>query len=448
MRLTSFAVPLLIAGIYFNACDAAQKFPVPADREQAAAQETVDSIYKTALRNAKSTPQKVALASRLFDEAVSSQSPANRFALYMTAKDLYLDADQHHKALKVLNKVESEFSFDGTGQINDVLTDASTARVDAYGRFLISFDYQDAVFRALQQGDFKLAETLAEHAEKSARKARNNELSEAAERLVKGVEELAQHQQTLKTHRDTLNSNPNDPAANLEVGQYVCLIEQKWDDGLKRLQKAGASQWSSIAGDELAASPNALKVGDAWWDIAETLPEIYQRLAKKRAGEWYDRISDMLTGLEQTKVAQRLATLNPQVNVTGRMVPPGQSQKKLASDRHKGSAASAVNTEKNIYFLEMRTAQKLNDMRVRFNAEMSGKPARSRGNISISLDGETWFKVEEWSTESCLRAENFANWNEIALESNDLLTVERVAVKFEYTGGSHGLHIYEVDLVR
>ncbi|MBD3676670.1 MAG: hypothetical protein HUJ26_24420 [Planctomycetaceae bacterium] len=447
MRLIKFAVMASIAVLYFDSCEAAQKLPVPSEQEQSTAQKTIDSTYRNAFRASRTSPQKNALATQLMNEAASSQSPANRFALYMTAKDLYVDADQHHNAIKVLKKAETDFSFDGTEQIKEVLIDAGRARVDAFGRYLISYDYREAVLNSLQDGDLKLAETLAEHAEDSARNSRNKELLDAAKQLVNGVENFAEQQEKLDALRDTLKSNPGDPAANLEVGKYVCLIEQNWQEGLKLLQKSGNLQWSLIAGTELAESPNALKAGDVWWEVAETLPEIYQMLAQRRAAYWYDQTLETLTGIEQTKVEQRLASLNPQVKVTGMAARPNQFQTRLANDRHKGSAASAVNTENNIYFLELRKAQKLNALRLRFNAEMSGE-GRSHGNISLSLDGETWFKVGDWSTESCQRAANFANWNEIVLQASDLLTIERMAVKFDYTGGSHGLYIYEVDLVQ
>ena len=69
-----------------------------------------------------------------------------------------------------------------------------------------------------------------------------------------------------------LQTDPQDPTANLTAGRYECLVAGKWDAGSKKLAAGSDETLRSLAAKDLAA-PGDLEqqtdVGDGWWELAK-----------------------------------------------------------------------------------------------------------------------------------------------------------------------------------
>ena len=70
-----------------------------------------------------------------------------------------------------------------------------------------------------------------------------------------------------------MKCDPNDAAANLLVGQWYCLSQQNWQQGLANLAKSNDAELKALALQELNSPPTdpqqQVKLGDAWWDLAQ-----------------------------------------------------------------------------------------------------------------------------------------------------------------------------------
>ncbi len=92
--------------------------------------------------------------------------------------------------------------------------------------------------------------------------------------------------QEAKVALEVLRKDANDAAASLIVGKYRCFVCGEWEQGLPLLAKGGDADLKAAATAELkgAASANEqVKLGDAWWDLAEKRKARRKGIVKSRA---------------------------------------------------------------------------------------------------------------------------------------------------------------------
>jgi hypothetical protein len=70
----------------------------------------------------------------------------------------------------------------------------------------------------------------------------------------KDVTEAKSRYQSMKNTLQTLARNPDEPAANLEMGQFLCFIKANWDLGLRFLAKGADPAMKALADEKLATS--------------------------------------------------------------------------------------------------------------------------------------------------------------------------------------------------
>jgi hypothetical protein len=70
----------------------------------------------------------------------------------------------------------------------------------------------------------------------------------------------------------TLAAMPDDAAANLTMGRYLCLVRNDWQAGSQHLIRGSDTLLQSAANKELAAPVSAeaqMELADAWWHIGD-----------------------------------------------------------------------------------------------------------------------------------------------------------------------------------
>ncbi|MBD3675150.1 MAG: hypothetical protein HUJ26_16660 [Planctomycetaceae bacterium] len=151
---------------------------------------------------------------------------------------------------------------------------------------------------------------------------------------------------------------------------------------------------------------------------------------------------------EKEKIDQAFPELNSKLEVRGTEgFPDLKRAKEVGRDPHKG--ISGADDALNVYFLKLQTPVNINDLFLMINGQMThlGR-GTSLGKISASLDGEQWFPVGEWDTESCLLAAKRKNLWGIKLSGPEMLEIKKIAVKFDYTKGSDRFEVFQVTAVR
>jgi hypothetical protein len=110
---------------------------------------------------------------------------------------------------------------------------------------------------------------------------------------------------------ERLKQNPNDPAANLTVGHYRCLVKGDWENGLPLLALGDDEDLKELATKELGEVTQAdeqVELGDGWWELAKEEEGRAQEQLRRRAAHWYLQARPSLSGLTKKRIALRLAT--------------------------------------------------------------------------------------------------------------------------------------------
>lgn len=171
-------------------------------------------------------------------------------------------------------------------------------------------------------------------------------------------------------------------------------------------------------------------------DVCELMGKACKRVGNRELAERFDD--------PKTAVAEKLEGLDV---VKGERSATREAKTVIGVDRHAGW--TGAQDLKNSYFVKLRSPANVNGMRVQFQGKMGGaKLGTSEGKVSVSLNGKDWFEVSKWDTEILAKTDQIDGWNEFELSGPELMTVDRVAVKFDFTGGSRRLYVSQVGVVQ
>jgi hypothetical protein len=163
---------------------------------------------------------------------------------------------------------------------------------------------------AVENDRFDEAEPLLQAAAAAARKAKQGDLVRQIVLRSKEIEQMQGQFKNAQAARAALRSKPEDPAANLLLGKYLCLVKGDWSRGLPYLALGDDAQLKALAVRELAtpSGPDAqIRLGDRWWELAEGNESAQGRRFGQRAAYWYAQAIDELpAGLHKIRIEKRL----------------------------------------------------------------------------------------------------------------------------------------------
>ncbi|MBS0204798.1 MAG: LamG domain-containing protein [Planctomycetes bacterium] len=134
---------------------------------------------------------------------------------------------------------------------------------------------------------------------------------EDAEFLARQFMEIRDAFALARNARDKLQTNPDDPAANLAWGLFVCFYKQDWASGLPLLAKSNDPVWEPLALRELArptTDDEWLAHGDAWYDAGVAKSHRIRILTSLQADKAWQQALAITT-------AARLQDIEQQVNL-------------------------------------------------------------------------------------------------------------------------------------
>jgi hypothetical protein len=137
---------------------------------------------------------------------------------------------------------------------------------------------------------------------------------------VKAVEQLQKVEETeyngLREARQTLAARPDDPDANLWLGQFYCFHKGSWDRGLPLLAKGSDPGLKALAQKELkpSATLDVLReVADAWWDRAQETSGVLKAQLQRHAYHRYLLCLPGRDAVDEAEIDRRLRLLGEQV---------------------------------------------------------------------------------------------------------------------------------------
>jgi len=274
------------------------------------AERTVKSIFKDDY--AKRSPADLqALARKLLDKASeSADDPASHYVLCREAQALAGQAGDIDTAVAAIDEMARLFEVDGPEMKSAALARATTNVRTPDLAHRLATHWLSLLDDALGQDKYDLAATCATRAESLAKSAQDGGLAAQAQARGKEVFAFRNEHRLAQAAFKTLKSDPNDAAANVSAGRFLCLVRGRWEEGVKLLAKGSDAALRDAATKEAgkpAAAPAQAEAGDAWSEAAdkERNPVLKGRL-HARAAHWYEQALPNLTGLAQARVQKRL----------------------------------------------------------------------------------------------------------------------------------------------
>jgi hypothetical protein len=288
-----------------------EKAAVPAEAEQEKARKLVLEVYQKQYDRAATPEDQIALARKLLDKVQQEEiDPPGRFILLVMARELAERARHWGTAVEAIDELNAGFRIDAAEMKTEVLEGFAKLARTLPEHALIAEAALPLVDEAAAQANVALAGRIAKLAQAEAGKARNRELQIAARASAKQAQELAKVAKDVEAAREALKLNPQDPAANLVLGRFLCFVRGDWAGGLPCLAASSDESLKALAQKDLArpASPaDMVPLGNQWWDLGEKDQAAGQKPCRLRAAHWYRASLDGLApGLERDMVQKRV----------------------------------------------------------------------------------------------------------------------------------------------
>ncbi len=269
--------------------------------------------YQEEYTQAQTAVARRLLAEKILQKGVETKdNPVARFVLLRLARDVAWKAEDTRLTFEAIDRLGEGFTLDPWAMKAElVAVTAKQARRQAEHK--AAADQALTVMRgALEADACAAAQEMTKLAMSEAGKARDRDLVAQARAGQKQAQQVAKSLEQVDAARAVLKATPNDPAANLTVGRYECLMKGDWARGLEHLARCGDKALATLAADDVAAPKGdaaRLKLADGWWDSAQRADGRERDAMLLRAGYWYQQLGAIDDALVQTKVENRVAQI-------------------------------------------------------------------------------------------------------------------------------------------
>ncbi|MDY0170460.1 MAG: formylglycine-generating enzyme family protein [Thermoguttaceae bacterium] len=288
-----------------------ERKPVPGSSEQQEVRRAIDDIHETAA--SQEPAEALKLANKLAELAERAENTTERFVLLRRASELASDGGDARRMLELVGRIGEEYEVDQL-LAQAVMLNGFAAKATGEEKILALVDASAGVIEeALAAERVDLANLLSDLVYQACvPPARVDPVVRAAALARRReVQALREQWEKVQEARATLESNPNDEAANTIVGSWYCYVHDNWDQALPHFAKGSDSALQALADREVSSPPESataqVELADAWWDLAQTAEPDSSRAWLTRAKYWYKQAHPQVTSpLMKAKVAQRL----------------------------------------------------------------------------------------------------------------------------------------------
>ena len=286
--------------------------PVPEEASLALAEKKLRESLNVDF--AKTLPNdRRALAQKLLALAdASADDPTTRYAMFRGCHTIAIEIFEPQLAMQALEGIirnylvnADQLKLEAFEKIKEAATDKNITALRIVTEMAMA-----ASDIASTTEDFAITAKYAQAAIASAKRGMlPAALLEEAEGQLAKAKKSAEAFAPVKDAIEKLKADPNDLDAADLVGRYRCFTQGRWDEGTKFLARGATGALKAAAALDAAAprgGPPDLKLAEAWWDAAQTAPEIEKRSLEYRARYWYAHALPALTGEARTQAENRL----------------------------------------------------------------------------------------------------------------------------------------------
>lgn len=295
------------------AVDVSKRAPVPDPAKQKESEKLIKDLFKEQFaKKGKSDRQELTRQLLRQADKTAEDLPA-LWVLYREAQDSAAQACDLTLLATSIDAMARVFDIDAMSLRASALTASEkAAKVPA--------DYSNLCDQLLLLAEEQVAADQYEAAEKAvalglqcARKAADGRQVARTTSRQKELVEAKTLFRALKSAIETLAKKPDDPTANLEMGQFLCFVKGNWDLGLRFLVKGSDTVLKPLAEKELTNPESAndrVLIADGWADLADKEKSPLRKIqTNAHARSIYEGVLSQTTGLVRARIEKKLGEM-------------------------------------------------------------------------------------------------------------------------------------------
>lgn len=297
-----------------KAADVTKRFAPPEPAKLKDAEKAVKDLFKD-LYSKKSLQDRKSLVRALLEQAASTQDdPAGLWVLLREAQDIAASVCDVRTSVEVVDSIARVFDVDALAVKSNALSIAGKAAkapeefASVAQAFLL---FTDELVAADQ---YEAAEKAAAAAAQHARSSRDAALTARATTRLKEVSEAKAAFLAMKGVLETLAKTPDDPAANWEMGKFLCFVKGNWELGIRFFAKGSDEAFKALSTKELSFPTEVqdrIAVADGWFDLGEREKSpLRKNQLQSHARTLYEAALVDATGLSKARISKRLEDLD------------------------------------------------------------------------------------------------------------------------------------------
>jgi hypothetical protein len=282
----------------------------PAQADMAAADKLIMEVFGADIQKAKTPAEKSLIIATLLAAAGDEKSPSGKYAIYARVKILAVEIADLDTLLAIVEKLDAEFDVDRYKLVLDSFLAVNNKILTiAQKQYAYAF-CSKWTQRCVDVGRFDVAKPLGDLNLNFSRNTGDTNDFKAATQLVAVIREGELASADMKAASAVLEKTPDDPAANLRVGNFLCYFKNDWKAGLKHIAAGSNKALADLAKLELSgadAPEDKMKLADGWWDASAALTGIPRMRAQHHSASFYYQLADNAAGLTKAKIDKRIA---------------------------------------------------------------------------------------------------------------------------------------------
>ena len=255
-------------------------------------------------------PPKARLARELLATAKDEDDyPAAQYVLLRLARDMSAEYGDYATAERAIGEMSQRFDVDAIAMRGAALVQALAAKTSPAQRQRIARDALRIVGECHEADRYRESKAIVNAVLRAASRLKDKQMAADARRLRDDGAALAKQYAAVRGAFETLETKPDDPAANATAGKYLCFVKGGWTRGLAMLVKGNDKSLKDLASREQRGADTLaeqLAVADAWWDVAEAQPSHTRSEVRIHAAHGYHKALTKLSGLDKLRVQKRL----------------------------------------------------------------------------------------------------------------------------------------------
>lgn len=285
------------------------KLPRPDSRTRAKSKKKVAGLLHSIENGARTVADRRSAAQELIDDALTEDDFVVRYILWMKAVELAEDSGDARLVVDAMRLLDQYYEIDFWKESLDSL-DAAARNVSSQTARDFKKTTDDLIREAEEQGRYEVAVKYLSFAIRQSKKVKDSESEDEYQAIEKRVKKF----RDLSTDNDkalvTLDSNPEDPLANLNRGDFLFVIEDDFANAIPHWQNSGNTELISML--DLHADlgnknrEEILPLADAFAKLGEPARSPRDRKFLARALGIYNKSVRSLSGLEKQSVNQKI----------------------------------------------------------------------------------------------------------------------------------------------